>query len=154
MILILLSILPFLCCRSTATSVRPLSALSPSPLSFSSARLRLSVFCHHFHPCQTPRIFSVALVYVLFSGPPATIISPSLQHLFLPSILTTSTIFYPYTPTHHRRELPGNYLTLKKYGNLPLCLENYALFSFPPIFTNILYTYTLRDIIYLGEPIG
>ena len=32
-------------------------------------------------------------------------------------------------------------LILKKYGNLPLCLENYALFSLPPIFTTILYTY-------------
>ena len=45
-------------------------------------------------------------------------------------------------------------LILKKYGNLPLCLDNYALFSLPPIFTTILYTYTLRYIIYLGEPSG
>ena len=43
-------------------------------------------------------------------------------------------------------------LILKKYGNLPLCLDNYALFSLPPIFRNILYTYTLRYIIYLLEP--
>ena len=45
-------------------------------------------------------------------------------------------------------------LILKKYGNLPLCLENYALFSLPPIFTTILYTYPLRYIIYLEEPLG
>ena len=45
-------------------------------------------------------------------------------------------------------------LILEKYGNLPLCLENYALFLLPLIFTNILYTYTLRYIIYLGEPPG
>ena len=54
--------------------------------------------------------------------------------------------------------IDGNYrvinLIFKKYGNLPLCLENYALLSLPPIFTNILYTYPLRDIIYLGEPSG
>ena len=52
--------------------------------------------------------------------------------------------------------IDGNYrvitLIFKKYGNLPLCLENYALCSLPPIFTNILYTYSLRDIIYIGEP--
>ena len=40
--------------------------------------------------------------------------------------------------------IDGNYrvitLIFKKYGNLPLCLENYALFSLHPIFTNILYT--------------
>ena len=52
----------------------------------------------------------------------------------------------------------GNYrlitLIFKKYGNLPLCLENCALFSLPPIFTNNLSTYTLRYIIYLGEPFG
>ena len=45
-------------------------------------------------------------------------------------------------------------LILKKYGNLPLCLENYVLFSLPPIFTNYLYTYTLSYIIYLGEQSG
>ena len=45
-------------------------------------------------------------------------------------------------------------LILEKYGNLPLCLENYALFSLPPIFTTILYAYPLRYIIYLGEPSG
>ena len=45
-------------------------------------------------------------------------------------------------------------LILKKYGNLPLYLENYALFSLPPIFTTILYTYPLSYIIYLGEPLG
>ena len=48
----------------------------------------------------------------------------------------------------------GNYrvitLIFKKYGNLLLYLENYALFSLPPIFTNNLYTYTLIYIIYLG----
>ena len=42
-------------------------------------------------------------------------------------------------------------LIFKKYGILPLCLENYALFLLPPIFTKQLYTYTLSVIIYLGE---
>ena len=42
----------------------------------------------------------------------------------------------------------------KKYGNLPLCLTNYALFSLPPIFTKNIYTYTLSNIIYLGKPLG
>ena len=45
-------------------------------------------------------------------------------------------------------------LIFNKFGNLPLCLENCELFSLPPIFTNILYTYSLRYIIYLGEPLG
>ena len=45
-------------------------------------------------------------------------------------------------------------LILKKYSNLPLCLENYALFLLPLIFTTILYTYPLRYIIYLWEPSG
>ena len=50
----------------------------------------------------------------------------------------------------------GNYwvitLIFKEYGNLPLCLENYVLFQLPPIYTKKLYT--LRYIIYLGEPSG
>ena len=54
--------------------------------------------------------------------------------------------------------IDGNYRVItpifKRYGNLPLFLDNYALFSLPLIFTNILYTYTLRYIIYLGEPSG
>ena len=54
--------------------------------------------------------------------------------------------------------IDGNYLVItpifKKYGNLPLYLENYALFSLTLIFKNNLYTYTLRNIIYLGEPSG
>ena len=33
-------------------------------------------------------------------------------------------------------------------------MENYALFSLPPVFTNIIYIYALRYIIYLGEPSG
>ena len=45
-------------------------------------------------------------------------------------------------------------LILEKYGNLPLCLENCALFLLPLIFTNILYPYALMHIIYLGEPTG
>ena len=52
----------------------------------------------------------------------------------------------------------GNYQVItfifKKYGYLPLCLENYTLFLLLPIFTNNLYTYSLRYIIYLGEPSG
>ena len=83
----------------SAASVCPLSASFPLSFSSSSARLCLSVFCRHFHPCQTPRVFSVAPLAVLLSGPPAAIISPSPQHLFLPSIRATSVIFYPYTPT-------------------------------------------------------
>ena len=58
------------------------------------------------------------------------------------------------TNSHHRWELPGNYPNFQKYGNLPLSLENYALFSLPSIFTNILYTYPLSYIVYLGEPSG
>ena len=54
----------------------------------------------------------------------------------------------------HIRELPGNYPYFQKNGNLPLCLENYALLLLPPIFTNGLYTCTLRYIIYIGEPLG
>ena len=54
----------------------------------------------------------------------------------------------------HRWELPGNCSYFQKYGNLPLYLDNYALFSLPPIFTNNLYTYTLRYIIYIVEPSG
>ena len=54
--------------------------------------------------------------------------------------------------------MDGNYrvitLIFKKNGNLPLCLENYALFWLPPTFTNNIYTYILRYIIYLGEPSG
>ena len=45
-------------------------------------------------------------------------------------------------------------IIFKIYGNLPLCLDNYALFLLPPIFKNKLYTYTFRNIIYLGEPSG
>ena len=37
----------------------------------------------------------------------------------------------------HRCELPGNYPYFEKYGNLPLCLENYALFLLPSIFTTV-----------------
>ena len=64
------------------------------------ARLCLSVICRHFHTCQNPRIFSIAPLPVLLSGPPSAIIYLSPNHLFLPSIHTTSAIFYPYTPTH------------------------------------------------------
>ena len=50
--------------------------------------------------------------------------------------------------------IDGNYLVVTliftKYGNLPLCLDNYALFSLPLIFTTSLYTYPLSNIIYLG----
>ena len=45
-------------------------------------------------------------------------------------------------------------LISKKYGNLPLCLKNHALFLLPPIFTRKLYTYKYSYIIYLGEPPG
>ena len=51
-----------------------------------------------------------------------------------------------------KEELSGNYPYFQKNGNLSLCLENYALFSLPPIFTNNLYTYTLSYTIYLREP--
>ena len=54
--------------------------------------------------------------------------------------------------------IDGNYrvitLIFNKYGNLPFSLENYALISLPPIFTNNLYTYTLSYITYLGEQSG
>ena len=45
-------------------------------------------------------------------------------------------------------------LIFEKYDNLPPCLGNYALFSLPPIFATILYTYPLRYIIYLRERSG
>ena len=54
--------------------------------------------------------------------------------------------------------IDGNYrvitLIFTKYGNLPLCLENYALFSLPPIKKKCIYTYALSNILYLGEPSG
>ena len=81
-----------------AASVRPLSASFPSSLLSSSARLRLSIFCRHFHPHQTPCILSVVPLSVLLSGPLAAIIYPSPQNLFLPLICAISAIFYPYTP--------------------------------------------------------
>ena len=44
---------------------------------------------------------------------------------------------------HRIWTIDGNYrvinLIFKKYGNLPLCLEKCALFSLPPIYTNISY---------------
>ena len=64
------------------------------------ARLSLSVLFCHFHPCLTPRVFSVSPLSILFSVLPAAIISLSPQHIFLPSIRATSAIFYPYTHTH------------------------------------------------------
>ena len=69
-------------------------------LSSSSAHLRLYIFCFHFHPCKTPRIFSVSSLSVLLSGPSAAIISLSLQNLFLPSIFYTSAILYPFNTNH------------------------------------------------------
>ena len=55
---------------------------------------------------------------------------------------------------NHRWELPGNYNYFEKYGKLRLYLENYALLSFPPIFTNILYTYPLSNIFLSRRKIG
>ena len=40
---------------------------------------------------------------------------------------------FRYCTLRHRWELPGNYPYFEKYCNLPLCLENYALFSLPLI---------------------
>ena len=82
----------------SAVSVRPLSALLPSLLSSSRARLLLSIFYCQSHPRQKPSVSSADPLYVLLSGPPATIISLSSQNLVLPLIHTTSTIFYPYNP--------------------------------------------------------
>ena len=54
--------------------------------------------------------------------------------------------------------MDGNYrvitLIFKKYGNLRLSLEKYALFLLPPIFTNILYKNPLRYKIHLGKLSG
>ena len=44
-------------------------------------------------------------------------------------------------------------LIYKKNGNLSLCLENYALFSLPPIFTKNIYTYTVEENCSLGGSI-
>ena len=58
-------------------------------------------------------------------------------------------------PQNHRWNYRVINLIIKKYGNLPLCLEHYALFSLPPILKNIyIYTYKWSNIIYLGEPLG
>ena len=66
---------------------------SSSSLSSYSAPLCLSIFCHHFHPRQNPRVFSAAPPYVLLSDPPlAAIISPSPQRLCLPLICATPKI--------------------------------------------------------------
>ena len=63
-----------------------------------------------------------------------------------------------YHRYNHFSSIDENYLVItlihKKYGDLPLCLENYALLSLPPIFTIVFNTYPLRYIIYLGEPSG
>ena len=59
-------------------------------------------------------------------------------------------VFYFKRTQEHRLELPGNYPYFENDGNLPLCLDNYALFSLPLIFTTSLYTYPLSNIIYLG----
>ena len=54
-----------------------------------------------------------------------------------PNEADTTMTTYPATDdlsiNHRRWELPGNNPSFQKYGNLPLCLENYALFSLPPI---------------------
>ena len=54
--------------------------------------------------------------------------------------------------------IDGNYRVITpiftKYGTLPLCLENYALFSLPKNFTDNFYTYTLSNTLYLGETSG
>ena len=54
--------------------------------------------------------------------------------------------------------IDGNYRVItfifKKYGNLLLCLDNYALFSLPLLFTKKIYTYTLSNITYFVEHSG
>ena len=61
-------------------------------------------------------------------------------------------------PTCAGKQAPsiyGNYrvitLIFTKYGHLPLCLENYELFSLPPVFTKYIYIYTWSNILYVGE---
>ena len=95
----------------------------------------------HAHAISSPQAFPQATIgcqLVMFR-----LIPPEWRHIKLNHVADT---------------IDENYrvitLILKKYGNLPLYLENYALFSLPPIFTTILYTYPLRYIIYLGEPSG
>ena len=87
---------------------------------------------------------SILSIYVL-----TTSISPI-------SLSTLAWKIYP--ESHMPTGIDGNYrvitLIFTKYSNLPLCLDNYALFLLLPIFTNNLYTYKLRYIIYLGEPSG
>ena len=70
--------------------------------------------------------------------------------LFVPELQRLQTL-YPGAIDENHQVIT---LILKKYVNLPLYLENYALFLLPPIFANILYTYPLMYIIHLGEPSG
>ena len=83
---------PFSHCRST-----PLLPV-PYPPCYHRCCPTLELVC--FHPRKTPHILSVSPLSVLLSGPPASIISPSIQYLFLPSINATFAIFYPYNYTH------------------------------------------------------
>ena len=110
---------------STA-SVCPLSVLFPSALSSSSTRLHLSIFFRHFHPHQTPRVFLIALLYVLLSGLTDVIIYMSPHHIFLPLIRSTSAIFYSYTPTH---PLPLYFTHIYFYLYIYLLSLTFSLFS-------------------------
>ena len=87
--------------------------------------------------------------------PQYTVVDPDKEVEVIQNLTTASLELHS---TKQGGGVDGNYrvinLIFKKYGNLPLCLENYTLFSLPPIFTNISNTYPLRDIIYLGEPSG
>ena len=54
----------------------------------------------------------------------------------------------------HRWELPGNYHYFEKIWYFTPLFGELSIILVTPNFTNILYTYPLRYIIYLGEPSG
>ena len=93
---------------------------------------------------------------VVLPFPEGWLISPSSDPLFTKNWAQEAASFT--TTSYPLLTIDEHYwvitLIFKKYGILHLCLENYALFSVPPVFTTILYTYPLSYIIYLGEPSG
>ena len=73
--------------------------------------------------------------------------------LFSSDIMLTFMYSIVISMFDHTHNIDGNYWVITpiftKYGNLPLFLENYALFSLPQIITKLLYTYQLSNRLYL-----